>query len=87
MKTLGGYTRISRQVIDRSSVAYVEAAFRAQGIEFKKASNADVIGVLEAAPLVPLSGASDAKLATAFGNASVTSTKAPVFVRSSARFD
>lgn len=74
VKTLGGYTRISRQVIDRSSVAYVEAAFRAQGIEFAKASNADVIAVLEA-----LTGVEEqewdqttaASLAAAFGNASV----------------
>jgi len=73
VKTLGGYTRISRQVIDRSSVAYVEAAFRAQGIEFAKASNADVIGVLEAATVgaAEWDQATAKSLAAAFGGASV----------------
>lgn len=51
VKTFGGYTRMSFQVVQRSSVAYVDAAMRALAIEFGKVTNANVVAELEGATL------------------------------------
>ena len=48
VKTVGGWTDISRQTIERSSVAYVDAAFRAMAIEYGKQTNEMFIENLEA---------------------------------------
>ena len=40
VKTYGGYTSMSRQLIERSSVAYVDAAFRAMAAKYAYATNA-----------------------------------------------
>lgn len=48
VKTVGGWTDISRQTIERSSVAYVDAAFRAMAIEYGKQTNGMFIENLEA---------------------------------------
>lgn len=40
VKTLGGYSSMSKQVIERSSVAYVDATFRALAIKYANATNA-----------------------------------------------
>lgn len=48
VKTVGGWTDISRQTIERSSVAYVDAAFRAMAIEYGKQTNEMFITNLEA---------------------------------------
>ena len=40
IKTYGGYTDMSRQVIERSSVAYVDTAFRAMIAQYAKKTNA-----------------------------------------------
>jgi HK97 family phage major capsid protein len=42
IKTYGGYTDMSRQVIERSSVAYVDTAFRAMAAQYAKKTNAVV---------------------------------------------
>jgi HK97 family phage prohead protease len=39
IKTYGGYTDMSRQVVERSSVAYVDAAFRAMIAAYSKKTN------------------------------------------------
>jgi HK97 family phage prohead protease len=39
VKTYGGYTSMSRQLIERSSVAYVDAAFRAMAQRYASATN------------------------------------------------
>jgi len=39
IKTYGGWTEMSRQVIERSSVAYVDAAFRAMAATYAKKTN------------------------------------------------
>lgn len=49
VETFGGYTRMSFQTIQRSSVAYVDAALRAMAIEFARATNQNVVDALEAA--------------------------------------
>ena len=46
--TIGGWTDMSRQVIERSSVEYVDAAFRAMAIAYGKETNAQFITALEA---------------------------------------
>ena len=40
IKTIGGYTEMSRQVIERSSVAYVDTTFRAMVAQYAKKTNA-----------------------------------------------
>jgi HK97 family phage prohead protease len=42
IKTYGGYTDMSRQVIERSSVAYVDTAFRAMAATYARKTNAVV---------------------------------------------
>ena len=39
IKTYGGYTAMTRQLIERSSVAYVDAAFRAMAAAYAKKTN------------------------------------------------
>lgn len=48
VKTYGGYTGMAKQVIDRSSVAYVDAAFRSMAAAYAKATNAAVIAAITA---------------------------------------
>jgi HK97 family phage prohead protease len=48
VKTIGGYTSMSRQVMDRSSVAYVDAVFRALAIKYASKTNNMVKAVLAA---------------------------------------
>lgn len=48
VKTYGGYTGMAKQVIDRSSVAYVDAAFRSLIAQYAKATNAAVIAKITA---------------------------------------
>lgn len=40
IKTFGGYTNMSRQLVERSSVAYVDAAFRAMVAKYAAVTNA-----------------------------------------------
>jgi HK97 family phage prohead protease len=42
IKTYGGYTDMSRQVVERSSIAYVDTAFRAMIAKYAAATNAAV---------------------------------------------
>ena len=49
IKTYGGYTAMTRQLIERSSVAYVDAAFRAMAAAYAKKTNNIVKSVLGAA--------------------------------------
>lgn len=42
IKTYGGYTDMSRQVVERSSIAYVDTAFRAMVAKYAAATNAAV---------------------------------------------
>lgn len=49
VKTYGGYTTLSRQLIERSSVAYVDAAFRAMAQKYASATNAAAKSVMTAA--------------------------------------
>lgn len=48
VKTFGGYTTLSRQVIERSSVNYLDVAFRAMAIAYSKYVNAEAIAALKA---------------------------------------
>lgn len=48
VKTYGGYTSFSRQTIERSSVAFLDTAFRALAIQYAKTTNANVIATLAA---------------------------------------
>jgi len=48
VKTYGGYTSFSRQTIERSSVAFLDTAFRALAIQYAKKTNANVIATLGA---------------------------------------
>jgi HK97 family phage prohead protease len=48
VKTFGGYTSLSRQVIERSSVNYLDVAFRAMAIAYSKYVNAQAIAALKA---------------------------------------
>lgn len=47
--TLGGWTSISRQAAERSSVAYLDAAFRALAIAYGKNSNSYFVAIMDAA--------------------------------------
>lgn len=47
--TYGGYTTLSRQLIERSSVAYVDAAFRAMAQKYASATNAAAKSVMTTA--------------------------------------
>lgn len=49
VKTYGGYTSMSKQLIERSSVAYVDAAFRAMAAKYAQVTNAAARSVLGAA--------------------------------------
>lgn len=49
IKTYGGYTAMTRQLIERSSVAYVDAAFRAMAAAYAKKTNNVVKAALAAA--------------------------------------
>ena len=49
VKTYGGYTSMSRQLIERSSVAYVDAAFRAMAAKYAFVTNAAAKSVLTTA--------------------------------------
>ena len=55
VKTLGGWTSVSRQAAERSSVAYLDAAFRALAIAYAKNSNAYFTAVMDAAIAANLS--------------------------------
>ena len=44
--TYGGYTSFSRQTIERSSVNYLDTAFRALSIQYSKATNAALVAKL-----------------------------------------
>lgn len=46
IKTYGGYTNMSRQLVERSSVAYVDAAFRAMVAKYAAVTNAAARSVL-----------------------------------------
>lgn len=46
VKTYGGYTSMSKQLIERSSVAYVDAAFRAMAAKYAAVTNAAARSVL-----------------------------------------
>jgi len=46
--TYGGYTSFSRQTIERSTVNYLDTAFRALTIQYAKATNAALVAVLAA---------------------------------------
>lgn len=46
VKTYGGYSSLSRQAIERSSVAYVDATFRALAIKYAQVTNAVARGNL-----------------------------------------
>jgi HK97 family phage prohead protease len=47
--TYGGYTEVTRQIIDRANAAYLSTAFKAMDIEYAKATEAAVRAVLTAA--------------------------------------
>ncbi|WP_166408789.1 HK97 family phage prohead protease [Labedella phragmitis] len=47
--TYGGYTEVTRQVIDRANAAYLSTAFKAMDIEYAKATEGAVRDVLAAA--------------------------------------
>jgi HK97 family phage prohead protease len=49
VKTYGGYTSMSKQLIERSSVAYVDAAFRAMAAKYASATNAAAKSVVTTA--------------------------------------
>ena len=49
VKTYGGYTSMSRQLIERSSVAYVDAAFRSMAAKYAAVTNAAAKTVMAAA--------------------------------------
>lgn len=49
VKTFGGYTSMSRQLIERSSVAYVDAAFRAMAAKYAYVTNAQARSVMTTA--------------------------------------
>lgn len=48
VKTYGGYTSMSRQAIERSTVNYLDTAFRALTIQYAKATNAALVADLAA---------------------------------------
>lgn len=48
VKTYGGYSSLSRQAIERSSVAYVDATFRALAIKYAQVTNAAARATLTA---------------------------------------
>lgn len=48
VKTYGGYTSFTRQVVERSTVNFVDTAFRALAIAYAKKTNANVIAALAA---------------------------------------
>jgi HK97 family phage prohead protease/HK97 family phage major capsid protein len=48
VKTYGGYTSFSRQTVERSTVNYLDTAFRALTIQYAKATNAALVADLAA---------------------------------------
>ncbi len=48
VKTYGGYTSFTRQVVERSTVNFVDTAFRALAIAYAKKTNANVVAALAA---------------------------------------
>ena len=48
VKTIGGWTDVSRQTIERSSVAYLSEVFRAMAISYGKETNAQFVAALGA---------------------------------------
>ena len=48
VKTYGGYTSFSRQTVERSTVNYLDTAFRALSIQYAKATNAALVADLAA---------------------------------------
>ena len=46
VSTYGGYTNISKQAIERSTVAYLDVAFQAMSLAYAKKMNVDFIAVL-----------------------------------------
>lgn len=48
VKTIGGWTDVSRQTIERSSVAYLSEVFRAMAMSYGKETNAQFIAALSA---------------------------------------
>ena len=48
VKTIGGWTDVSRQTIERSSVAYLSEVFRAMAMSYGKETNAQFVAALNA---------------------------------------
>lgn len=68
VRTYGGYTQFSKQVIERSSMAVIEKAFRFLAIAYAKVSEADLKTLAMAAgSATPLAGAGVTDLTTANG--------------------
>jgi HK97 family phage prohead protease len=59
--TVGGWTSVSRQVIERSSVAYVDAAFRSMAIQYGKKTNELFIENLKAGTYTAVAMTADAE--------------------------
>jgi HK97 family phage prohead protease len=71
IKTIGGYNQVSRQVVERSDPAYLDALFRMQAIGYAKKTDQECIAVLTA---------NDAN----FGNASVAAGTAAAWLTATA---
>jgi len=84
--TIGGWTDMSRQAIERSSVAYVDSAFRAMAIAYGRETNAQFISALGAGTYTDVvAGSADAEgiskaIATASVNINGASGMTPGFL-------
>ena len=74
VKTYGGYASMSRQVIERSSVAYLDTAFRAMALGYAKATNAAAIAAIAAAEGSMTTSGTGATTAAAYVDAIVDAT-------------
>ena len=71
--TIGGWTDMSRQTVERSSVQYVDAAFRAMAIAYGKETNAQFISALGAGTYTTVAATADAESITdAVADASIS---------------
>jgi HK97 family phage prohead protease len=71
--TIGGWTDMSRQTVERSSVQYVDAAFRAMAIAYGKETNAQFIAALGAGTYETVAASADADAITgAVADASIS---------------
>lgn len=71
--TIGGWTDMSRQTIERSSVQYVDAAFRAMAIQYGKRTNLKFIENLQAGTYTTVAATADASSITdAVADASIS---------------